>query len=85
MFLMRPKFAIPFYLACRAWASTEPASISPVLLDRVIQSAPCPPNVGQAETANSGLVEDENKFLISIFHPDADRCFQQQTITRYTL
>ena len=84
-FLKQPKFAIPFYLACRAWALLEPASVGPELLDRVTQTAPCPPNVGQAGTANSGLVEDENKFLISIFHPDADRCFRQQTITRYIL
>ena len=71
------------YDACKAWALLEPAGIGPELLDRVTQTAPCPPNVGQAETVNSGLVEDEHNFLISIFHPDADKCFRQKIITKY--
>ena len=77
------KVQILSYIACKAWALIEPASIGPELLDRVTQTAPCPPNVGQAETVNSGLVEDKHKFLISIFHPDADKCFRQRTITKY--
>ena len=81
-FLKRPK---SFYLACKAWALLEPASVGPELLDRVTQTAPCPSTLEQDGTVpvNSGLVEDEYKFLIKIFHPDADRCFRQQTITRY--
>ena len=84
MFLKNPK---PFNLACRVWARLEPASIGPVLLDRVAQTAPCPPTLGRNGRIpeNSGLIEDKYKILIKIFHPDADRCFRQQTITRYIL
>ena len=75
------------YGACKAWALLEPASIGPELLDRVTQTAPCPPTLGRDGTVpvNSGLVEDKYKFLIKVFHPDADKCFRQQTITRYIL
>ena len=85
MFLKQPEFAKPFFFACKAWARLEPASIGPVLLDRVTQTAPCPSTLEQDGTVpvNSGLVEDEHKFLIKIFHPDADKCFRQQTITKY--
>ena len=65
----------PLFVACKGWAASEPASIGPELLERVTQTVPCPPNVGQAEAANSGLVEDKYIDLIAFFHPGADRCF----------
>ena len=70
------------YKKCLQWAQEEPTSIGDELLDRV-SDTPCPPNVGQARTVNSGLVKDEHTSLINFFHPEASECFRQRTITVY--
>ena len=70
------------YKKCLEWAQEEPTSIGNELLDRV-SDTPCPPNVGQARTVNSGLVKDVHTSLINFFHPEASECFRQRTITMY--
>ena len=66
---------------CQEWADEQPPSIGQTLLDRV-SNTPCPPNENQARAVNSGLDRDTNTRLVAFFHPEADRCYRQRTITR---
>ena len=71
------------YALCLVWAATEPASTGTDILNSVKETAPCPPNVGQANRELSPwLVEDENK-LLGFFHPGASKCFRQREASRY--
>ena len=71
------------YALCLAWAAIEPASTGTDILNSVKETAPCPPNVGQANPELSPwLVEDENK-LLGFFHPGASKCFRQREASRY--
>ena len=71
------------YSLCLLWAATEPASTGTDILNSVKETAPCPPNVGQANPELSPwLVEDENK-LLWFFHPGASKCFRQREASRY--
>ena len=71
------------YALCLAWAATEPASTGTDILNSVKETAPCPPNLGQANPELSPwLVEDENK-LLWFFHPGASKCFRQREASRY--
>ena len=66
---------------CQEWADEQPPSIGQTLLDRV-SNTPCPPNENQARAVNSCLDRDTNTKLVNFFHPGADRCYRQRTITR---
>lgn len=72
-----------FWSACKEWSVSEPSSIGQELLSKVRSEFPCPPTIDQARTINSGLIQDVNTKQIQFFHPNADKCFRQRTITRY--
>lgn len=67
---------------CKKWAEEQPPSIGQTIVDRVTSTTPCPPNENQARAVNSGLVRDTNGKLVTFFHPGADKCYRQRTITR---
>ena len=70
------------YALCHVWSATESASTGTDILNSVKETAPCPPNVGQANPELSPwLVEDENK-LLGFFHPGASKCFRQKEASR---
>ena len=73
-----------FWQKCQEWAKSQPANTGQMLLDRVLSTTPCPPFETQARTVISGLKEDSfrDSLLASFFHPEADRCYRQRTITR---
>ena len=71
------------YALCLVWSATESVSTGTDILNSVKETAPCPPNVGQANPELSPwLVEDENK-LLGFFHPGASKCFRQREASRY--
>lgn len=72
-----------FWPDCKLWFMGESILIGNQLLTRVLSDFPCPPTIAQARTVNSGLIEDANTKWITFFHPLADKCFHQRTITRY--
>ena len=74
------------YALCLAWAATEPASTGTDILNSVKETAPCPPNLGQANPELSPwLVEDGNTLLLGFFHPGASKCFRQREASRYII
>ena len=71
-----------FWTACKEWLENENRNIDLELLRRVRLEFPCPPTIGQARAINSGLIEDANTNWVAFFHPKAQECFHQRTITR---
>ncbi len=69
---------------CNEWAKAETEmypNIREMLLSRT-SATPCPPTAAQARTPNSGLVKDTREKIVKYFHPKADECYVQRTITR---
>ena len=72
------------YALCLVWSATESVSTGTDILNSVKETAPCPPNVGQANPELSPwLVEDGNTWLLGFFHPGASKCFRQREASRY--
>ena len=71
------------YALCHVWSATESVSTGTDILNSVKETAPCPPNVGQANPELSPwLVEDGNTWLLGFFHPGASKCFRQKEASR---
>lgn len=63
---------------CEEWHRNEPSNIGQMILDRV---PACCETESKAED-HSDFVKDNNAKLVKYFHPDADSCYRQRTITR---
>jgi len=64
---------------CKKWCDEQPPNIGQEILDRL---PPCPPTVQQAHVDNRFQLDNR---LIRFFHPGAENCFRQSTITRLVL
>ena len=71
------------YALCQVWSAIESVSTGTDILNSVKETAPCPPNVGQANPELSPwLVEDGNTWQLGFFHPGASKCFRQKEASR---
>ena len=71
-----------FFAECKAWSANEHPTVGEALLSVVRSEVPCPPTIDQARTINSGLIQNTNTRLVRFLHPNADKCYHQQTTTR---
>uniref|UniRef100_A0A1X7SNW7 Uncharacterized protein n=1 Tax=Amphimedon queenslandica TaxID=400682 RepID=A0A1X7SNW7_AMPQE len=71
-----------FYDECKTWSANEHPTVGEALLSVVRSEVPCPSTIGQARTINSGLIQNTNTRLVRFLHPNADKCYHQQTTTR---
>uniref|UniRef100_A0A1X7TZR4 EGF-like domain-containing protein n=2 Tax=Amphimedon queenslandica TaxID=400682 RepID=A0A1X7TZR4_AMPQE len=71
-----------FVAECKTWSTIEHPTVGEALLSVVRSEVPCPPTIDQARTINSGLIQNTNNKLVRFLHPNADKCYHQQTTVR---